>query len=132
VADTTSASSNPSADSVRVSVTAPATARVGDSVAIELRVENVSGKPMSLSLQGREIAFDLVVTTGEGLTVWRRLQNQTLQSILQLKTLEAGESFVLRDVWRANAEGSYLVSGVIPTDAEPLRSTAPAAVQVSR
>jgi hypothetical protein len=132
MADTTSASRNTSSDSVRVKVTAPATARVGDSVAIELRVENVSARPVSLSLQGREIAFDLVVTTGDGRTVWSRLQNRTLQSILQLKTLEPGESFVLRDVWRANVEGNYLVSGVVPTDAEPLRSTAPAAVQVGR
>jgi hypothetical protein len=130
VAATKGAQMNPSADTLRVTLQVPARARTGDSVSIGIKVQNVTDRRLNLSLQGREIAFDIVITTAAGARVWRRLENRTVQSILQLKSLAPGEAFELRDVWRAAAPGNYLVTASIPTDAAPITSAAPARLQV--
>jgi hypothetical protein len=112
----------PQADSLRVSILAPSEVQVGDSVPIELRIENVTTSTLSVNLQGRDIVFDIVVSTMDGNLLWRRLQGQTTQSILRIETLAAGQVLRLRDVWRAAAAGDYRVRGVVPTDAAPLQT----------
>jgi hypothetical protein len=52
--------------------------------------------------------------------VWQRLRDVTIQQILQLRPLAAGESFGLSDRWQALIPGEYLVSARIPTDANPI------------
>jgi hypothetical protein len=108
-------------DSVQVTLELPARARVGDIVAIELRVTNITNRPVELHLQGRDVVYDLMVSTNDGL-LWRRLQGRTVQSILQLKSLAPAEVMLLRDVWKPEQPGDYTVRGEIPTDAEPLRT----------
>ena len=112
----------PQADSLRVSIHAPTEVQVGDSVPIELRIENVTPSTLSVNLQGRDIVFDIVVSTTDGNPIWRRLQGQTTQSILRIETLAAGQILRLRDVWRAGAAGDFRVRGVVPTDAAPLQT----------
>lgn len=109
-------------DSLDIKLTAPATARVGDAVPITIEVRNITMRTLDLSLAGREITFDIMVSRGDQV-VWQRLAGQTVPAILQLRTLPAGESLELRDVWRANTgPGNYDVVGSILTDAAPLRT----------
>jgi hypothetical protein len=96
---------------------------LGEPVPVTLRLTNSSDRPHDLHLQGRVIAFDIVVTRPDGAVVWRRLAGATLLGILQLRTLAPGEELQLTDAWdqRANdgtaAEaGRYVVHGELPTD----------------
>ena len=109
-------------DSLRRELIAPERARAGTPVEIVLRITNITNKPLDLSLQGREIVFDVAVTNEQGHEVWRRLQGQTAQSILQLKTLAPGEALELRTAWnpRTNDRGEHTISADIKTDGPPI------------
>ena len=109
-------------DSLRVSIHAPTEVQSGDSLPIELRIENVTASPLTVNLQGRDIVFDVAVSTADGKPVWRRLEGQTTQSILRIETLAAGQVLRLRDAWRAAAAGDYRMRGIVPTDAAPLQT----------
>jgi len=110
-------------DSLRFTVAAPAEARVGDAVAITLRLTNTGGRPVELYLRGREVAFDISVTDHAVVVVWQRLAGAVIPGILQVKVLGPGETLELKDVWRPAAPGAYSVQGVLPTDEpEPLRT----------
>lgn len=85
---------------------------------------------MDLYLTGRTITFDIIVAGLDGQVVWRRLQHVATQQILQVKTLAPGETLELIDRWQQRTDagapvsaGDYSVTGVIPTDREPLRTT---------
>lgn len=109
-------------DSLEIKLTAPSTARTGDAVPITIAVRNVTMRTLELSLGGREIAFDIVVSRGNDI-VWQRLAGQVVPAILQLKTLQSGESFELHDLWKVNAgPGNYAIVGSILTDAAPLQT----------
>jgi hypothetical protein len=118
------------ADTVRVELDVPAQVTAGDSVPITVRVQNISNRRLDLSLLGREIAFDILISTRAGQQVWRRLEGAALQSILQVKSLAPGEAFELHAVWRAATPGEYLVSASLPTDAAPLVTRQPTALRV--
>jgi hypothetical protein len=109
-------------DSLRRELIAPEHARAGQPVEIVLRVTNITAKPLDLSLQGREIAFDVADTDPRGSEVWRRLKGQNVQAILQLKTLAPGEVIELRTTWTppSGAHGEHTVSADIKTDASPI------------
>jgi Intracellular proteinase inhibitor len=109
-------------DSLRRELIAPERARAGRPVEIVLRVTNITARPLDLSLQGREIVFDVAVTNPQGGEVWRRLKGQNVQAILQLKTLAPGEALELRSTWTppASAHGEHTISADIKTDAAPI------------
>lgn len=108
-------------DSLRFTVHAPDTVQRGAAVPITLRLTNVSDHPVDAHFLGRTIAFDIVVTDKDGV-VWRRLQ-EAVPSILQIRTLAAGETLEWKDVWRPAKAGRYQVQGLLPSDApEPLRT----------
>ena len=109
-------------DSLRRELSAPERVRAGGPVEIVLRITNVTQKPLDLSLQGREIVFDVAVTNEQGHEVWRRLQGQTAQAILQLRTLAPGEALDLRTAWNPRAEdsGLHTISADIKTDGAPI------------
>ena len=91
-------------DSLAFTIHVPDSVRAGEPVPIVLRVTNRTDAPVDLHLLGRTIAFDVVVTREDGTPVWRRLEGQAVQSILQLR---------------------YRVHGELPTDEpEPLRTPA--------
>ena len=120
----------PSPMTITFAVVAPDSARRGETVPITLRLTNTGREPENLYLTGRTITFDIIVARGDGHVVWRRLEHVTGQQILQVKTLAPGESFELRDVWKAGVEpGDYRVTGVLPTDRDALR-TAPVTIRI--
>jgi len=123
----TAASQRP--DSITFTVVAPHSVRRGKAVPITLRVTNTGAQPLNLYLTGRTITFDIIVTRADGQVVWRRLEHVTGQQIVQVKTLAPGERFELKDVWHQRTDagtrvspGDYTLTGVIPTDRQPLRT----------
>ncbi len=117
-------------DSLAFSIHVPESVRAGEPVPIALRIRNRTDGPVELHLLGRTIAFDIVVTSEDGTPVWRRLEGQAVQSILQLRTLAPGETLEFSDRWdqrrrggAAVPPGPYRVHGELPTDEpEPLRT----------
>jgi intracellular proteinase inhibitor BsuPI len=108
-------------------------------VPITLRAKNTGPKPIDLYLRGRQIAFDITVTSETGEIVWRRLEGMTVPAILQVRTLSPGESFELREVWdqqsnaaRPAGPGLYTVEGTFPTDSRPPATTPVATLQIVR
>ncbi len=119
----TTAPQRPAPDSLRFIVVAPRTVRHGARVPITLRLTNTAHHGVELYLTGRTVTFDIIVARADGEIVWRRLEHVSTQQILQIKMLAPGETFELKDVWKATAPpGDYTVQGVLPTDAEPLRT----------
>ena len=118
------------AGSLRFEISLPSRAHLGERVAVTLRLKNAGSRPRDLHLQGRRVAFDIVVRRAGGEVVWRRLAGQTLLGILQIRTLSPGEELQLSDEWDQRGDdgapagpGTYLVHGEIPTDElAPMRS----------
>jgi hypothetical protein len=113
-------------DSMRVELVVPRKAAPGVPVPIAIRIGNTAARPIELHLQGRAVAFDLIVRRHDAV-VWRRLEGEAVQGILQLRTLAPGEVLELKDTWsqtdNAGAPvpaGEYSVSGMVPTDGAPL------------
>lgn len=113
---------------MRIEIVVPPEVAVGDPVPITLRMANLTARPLELHLQGRTVAFDLVVRRGKTV-VWRRLENESVPAILQLRTLAPREVLELTGTWnqqdrggRPVGAGDYTVSGSVPTDGAPLRA----------
>jgi hypothetical protein len=114
---------------VDISLLAPSRARVGERVPITILVRNGQPRTIGLASVGPEITFDILVSRDDVL-VWQRLYGQTIALALQVRMLQPGESFELKDVWHANVEaGHYEVVGRILTDADPLE-TPPVSVEI--
>lgn len=127
----TAAPQPPSPDTLRFTVTMPDSVRRGETVLVTLRLTNTTDRRVTLYLTGRTITFDIVVAGSDGQVMWRRLDHVTTQQIVHVKALAPGETLEFQDRWRATAPpGSYSVTGVIPTDREPLR-TAPTRLRIA-
>lgn len=120
---------------LRFEVHVPPSAPLGTPVPVALRLINTGGKPLDLYLQGRPVAFDIIVARPDGRIVWRRLEGQMIPAILQVRTLGPGEVLELKDEWpqRTNAgqpvgPGTYSVRGILPTD--PPKQLETAAVEL--
>jgi hypothetical protein len=116
------------ADSMRVDLVVARELAAGQRVTMTLRIVNTGSRPLELHLQGRTVVFDLIVRRGTDV-VWRRLENEAVHAILQLRTLAPGETLELTDTWdqkdragRVVAPGDYAVEGEVPTDGKPLRA----------
>jgi hypothetical protein len=117
------------ADSMRVEMLVPRSVARGRPVAMKLRVSNTSDRPITLYLQGRPIAFDIVIQRSGGEVVWRRLAGATVSAILGVRTLAPGEALDLEETWKQRTQtgkraepGDYIVSGSVLTDGEPIRA----------
>jgi hypothetical protein len=109
-------------DSMRVNIVVPPKVAVGAPVPITLRIANTADRPIELHLQGRTIVFDLTVRRGAAV-VWRRLEGESVPAILQIRMLAPGEVLELKETWDQQVgPGEYSVSGMVPTDAAPLRA----------
>ncbi len=111
-------------------ISAPPSVRVGQPVPIVLRLKNVSDRPVEAHFLGRTIAFDVIVSRENGAVVWRRLEGLAIPTILQIRTLQPGESLEWRETWtqRTNrgadvAPGTYVVRGELPGDDPTPRRT---------
>jgi Intracellular proteinase inhibitor len=124
-------------DSMRLEIVAPPEVPQGEPVPVSLRLTNTADRPITVYLQGRPTAFDIVVTNESGAVVWRRLEGQTITAILGIRTLHPNETITFDDVWpqrdargRPVPPGTYSIIGLLPTDGpEPLRSP-PARVRI--
>ncbi|MGH7630262.1 MAG: BsuPI-related putative proteinase inhibitor [Gemmatimonadales bacterium] len=117
---------------MRFDIAAPSEVRRGEPVPVTLRVTNTAERPLTIYLQGRPTAFDIIVKNEAGAVVWRRLEGQTITAILGVRTLEPGQTLAFEDLWpqrdgagRAVPPGLYEISGALPTDGpEPLMTPA--------
>ena len=122
---------------ITCTVVTPDSVRRGEPVPITLRLTNTGKEPENVYLTGRSITFDIIIARADGEIVWSRLAHATSEQILQVRTLAPGETLDLKDRWRqrtnagaAVPSGDYTVTGVIPTDREPLR-TAPVRLRIT-
>ena len=114
---------------MQLEITVPPEVKQAESVPVTLRLTNTSHQPITVYLMGRPTAFDIEVADDAGNVVWRRLAGETVPAILGVRTLAPGESLRFGESWRQRDQagrlvpaGSYSVTGVLPTDAEPIRS----------
>lgn len=105
-------------------VLAPDTVARGDMVPITLQLRNRGDRPAQAYFLGRTITFDIVVRRRGGATVWSRLGDAAVPSILQTRTLAPGEQLEWHDAWRAAESGRYEIQGVLPSDDPQPRRTA--------
>ncbi len=117
------------ADSMRVELVVPPRVALGQPVPMTLRIRNTKDRPITLYLQGRPIAFDLVVEQPDGEVVWRRLEGAAVSAILGIRTLAPGEVLDLKESWKQQTRtgrrvspGEYSVRGSVLTDREPIRA----------
>ena len=103
--------------------TLPPQVAAGDSVRVTLRLTNTGAAPRDVYLTGREIAYDVVVSAADGTRVWRRLEGESVQAILQIRTLPPGGSLTFHAAWNGRTAagepappGEYTVRGYLPTD----------------
>lgn len=124
---------------LQLTLEAPEAAAAGEPVTYAVVIRNNGSQSLDLHLQGREPIFDLRVTDEAGITLWRRLEGQSVQAILRLDTLDPGESITLEDVWdqrdasgRFVAPGLYALQAEVLTDAQSLMSqTSPLRVVIA-
>jgi Intracellular proteinase inhibitor len=120
-------------DSIAFRAELPPAIIAGKPVPLVLRLTNRTEHPITLTLQGRPLAFDVTVTGSDGALVWRRLEGAAVSSILAVRTLDPAESLVFEAVWdgrdrqgRAAHPGTYLVTGKLLTDTPDGLVTLPA------
>lgn len=123
--------------SMTLEVVLPASARVDEAVPITLRLTNTSRKPATVYLQGRPVAFDIVISRRDGALVWRRLEGAVIPAVLQVRSLAPGEFLEFSDTWsqrsnlgEAAGPGDYLVTGVLPTDPPAELRTKPVPLRI--
>jgi hypothetical protein len=114
---------------MRFAISIPSHVRQGEPVPVTLTLTNTSPQPITAYLTGRPTAFDVEVADNSGQVIWRRLAGETVPAILGVRTLAPGEALTFETTWpqrdqrgRPAAPGRYTLSGVLATDAEPLRS----------
>lgn len=114
-------------ESLQVILSAPPRVPLGAPVLFRLVLANQTDRRLTLYLSGRSVTFDITVTGPEGSVVWRRLEGQTIQGILQVRELGPREHLVLEDEWDQTASdgkpvppGTYMAKGAILTDGAPL------------
>jgi hypothetical protein len=123
--------------SMTLQIMLPTSVPVGAAVPITLRLTNTSPKPVTAYLQGRPVAFDIIVSSRDGALVWRRLEGAVIPAILQVRTLAPGEVLEFSDAWlqqnnrgESVGPGEYLVTGVLPTDPPAELRTPSAALRI--
>jgi hypothetical protein len=119
------------ADSLRLTLDVPDTARAGEVVNVTLRVANVTERRLDLYLTGREITFDLVVATARGDTVWRRLEGEVIPMMLRVESLQPQASLELAGTWpgldqsgRTVPPGEYTIRGSLLAEGGALETAA--------
>jgi hypothetical protein len=116
-------------DSMRVELVVPPKVTAGRPVPMLLRIRNTGDQAITLYLQGRPVAFDLVVARPDGEVVWRRLEGAAVSAILGVRTLAPGEVLEFKESWnqrgragRRVSAGKYSVTGAVLTDGKPIRA----------
>ena len=121
---------------MRFDIDCPSEVKQGEPVTVTLRLTNTSDQVQTAYLMGRPTAFDVEVSNAAGTVIWHRLAGETVPAILGVRTLAPGEALTFEGSWRQRDQsgrpvppGVYHIVGVLPTDAQPLR-TDPAKLRV--
>ena len=122
---------NPKSPEDPLTLEAPDEVEAGQTVNLKLIWRNLTDKPAELNLGGRP-PYDFVVTTDEGKEVWRWLAGQTVQDILEIKTVDPGQKLEFMLEWQpvdqAGAPltpGHYLAQGILNLDPPATLKTKP-------
>lgn len=117
------------ADSLQLTLTAPARVRPGVPIRFTLRVRNQTQRSLDLYLRGRTATFDLIVADESGQVVWRRLQDEIIPAIVHLRVLQPGEQVELAVEWNQRtrsgslvAPGKYSARALLLAEGEPLEA----------
>jgi uncharacterized protein (DUF58 family) len=123
--------------SMTLQIVLPASVRAGEAVPITLRLRNTAQSPATVYLQGRPVAFDIIVSRHDGAVVWRRLEGAVVSAVLQVRSLAPGEVLEFSDSWpqqsnlgKSIGPGEYLVAGVLPTDPPAELRTQPVPLRI--
>jgi hypothetical protein len=113
-------------------------AKLGEPLPIAIRAENRGPATVEMYLRGRTVAFDILVTDSRDTPVWRRLEDEIIPAIVQLRTLAPGEAFELGTVWnqrtaegRQAPAGDYFVRGFLLTDTPEAAATESVTLRLS-
>ncbi|MBI4543196.1 MAG: hypothetical protein HY705_09210 [Gemmatimonadetes bacterium] len=117
------------ADSLQLTLTAPARVRPGVPILFTLRVRNQTQRALDLYLRGRTATFDLIVAREGGEVVWRRLEDEIIPAIVHLRVLRPGEEMELAAEWDQRARsgssvapGEYSARALLLAEGEPLEA----------
>jgi hypothetical protein len=117
---------------LRIGLTAPERARLGSTIPIVIRLENVGETPLELYLRGRTVAYDILIRDGNGRVVWHRLEGEIVPGIIQVRILNPREALEFSHEWdqRTNRQevveaGLYTAEGLVLTDGPEPLTTAP-------
>lgn len=115
----------------------PPEVRAREPVPITLRLTNTSRRAVTVNLQGRPVAFDLIVTRLDGTLIWRRLDRAFISAILQVREIAPGEVLEFSDTWSQQNNGGekveageYVVRGVLPSDPPAELRTEPVPLRI--
>ena len=122
----------PLQDAVAFRVEPLPASRVGQPVPITLTLTNRTAHPLTLTMQGRPVAFDVTVARPDGHVIWRRLAGQVVPAILAVRTLAPAETLSFAATWNGRAAdglpvapGRYVVTGSLPSEPPEVLTTPP-------
>ena len=106
-------------DSLRLSMSFPASVRAGEPLRITFLVENVSDRPLDLHLTGGSLPSTFSSRVPRAYS-WHKLESSGIPAVLMLKPLAPGESFTVSEQWdlRTNS-GAPLGTGSFRTSGDP-------------
>ena len=117
------------ADSLQLTLTAPARVRPGVPIRFALRVRNQTERSLDLYLRGRTATFDVIVARVGGDVVWRRLEDEIIPAIVHLRVLKPGEQMELAAAWDQRtrdgssiAPGQYAARALLLVEGDPLEA----------
>lgn len=125
-------------DSITLWLEAPSEVRVSEAVPLQLKLKNTGKSSVKVALGGRP-AHDFIVTKTDGTEVWRWLHGQTIQDILEEKTLNPGEELEFVAEWQQRDNqgqsappGKYLVRGLLNLEPPKKMETEPQSLVISQ
>lgn len=102
--------------------------QLGETVRLEIEVRNRSNRPIELTLQGRP-AYDFVITTRDGVEVWRWSRGQISQDVSRVVKLYQRDRLGLAAKWdQLNNDGKpvpsdvYWVRGILYLESQTMET----------
>jgi hypothetical protein len=118
-------------DALTLQLDLPAEVPATAPVRLKMTLTNTSTRAVDVYLGGRP-AHDFAIATPGGTQVWRWLEDQVVQQILELRRLKPGEQLDFEAQWpvkdaRGNqvTPGRYLVTGMLSMDPPEKLQTTP-------
>lgn len=124
-------------DSLHLRLAYPSPVDAGTAVPFTFTVTNTSDAPTTLELTGRDISFDVRISSPPDSLVWNRLFGRVAHAILRLETLAPGDTLTLETTWPQTTNagapvkpGSYVVQARLPLVDAPDLVTDPDTIRI--